>query len=166
MAANCKKDTTTPLPPATHISAFTFGCKVDGKIYTARGKEGLLVNEFVSYNLNSGDSTIYISARNTTSPNFSFDLFIHYLGNTGTYLMKSYPYQATFMDDSNGTIPGTDNTYTTTDTITGSVNVTYFNGIYKPYNIGTILAGTFQMDAVNGEGKVIHITEGRFDIGQ
>ena len=158
MAANCKKDTTTPLPPATHTSAFTFGCKVDGKVYTASGKEGsFIVREFVRYTF-FADSTIYIYARNTTNPNFSFDLTFHYLGNTGTYLMKSYPYQATFMDDSNGTIPGSDNTYTTTDSTIGSVTITYLNG--------GILAGTFQMDAVNGEGKVVHITDGRFDIGQ
>jgi hypothetical protein len=154
------------LPPETHVGAFTFGCKVDGKIYTASGKGGLLTDQHVLYNLNSIDSIIYISARNTTNPNFSFDLTIHYSDTMGTYLMKTYPCEGIFNDDSNGSIPGSSNTYSTTDTNIGSITIKYFNGSYNLYNIGTILAGTFEMNAVNSDGKVIHITEGRFDIGQ
>ncbi len=57
------------------------------------------------------------------------------------------------------------NSYYTTDIYTGSIAIKYFNGTFMPINLGTLLAGTFEMDAVNGEGKVIHIAEGRFDIG-
>ncbi len=40
-AASCKKNKTEEqLPPETHEGKFTFGCKVDGKIYTASGKGG------------------------------------------------------------------------------------------------------------------------------
>ena len=39
--AGCKKNKNEEqLPPETHVGAFTFGCKVDGKIYTASGKIG------------------------------------------------------------------------------------------------------------------------------
>lgn len=166
LSASCKKiSTQEQLPPETHVGAFTFGCKVDGKIYTAIGKDGLLTDQHVLYNFSSIDSLIYISARNTTNPNFSFDLTIHYSDTLGTYLMKTYPYEGVFNDDSNGTIPGTSNTFTTSNTYFGKVNIKYFNGKFNPPMFATVLAGTFEMDAINGEGKVIHITEGRFDIG-
>ncbi len=166
-APNCKKtNTKEQLPPETQEGKFTFGCKVDGKIYTASGMGGLLSNQHISYNLITSDSSIYISARNTNNPNFSFDLTIHYLGTLGTYLMKTYPYEGIFSDYSNGTIPGALNIFTTADSYIGKVTIKYFNGSYKPYNKGTIMAGTFEMDAVNGNGKIIHITEGRFDVGQ
>ncbi len=166
-APGCKKNKTEEqLPPETHVGAFTFGCKVDGKIYTASGKDGLLISEYVDYSFNSIDSIIYISAVNTKNPKFSFDLTIHYLDSIGTYAMKTYPYEGIFNDNSNGSLPGPSNTFTTSDNHIGYMSIKYFNGVYAPYNQGTILAGTFEMDALNGEGKVIHITDGRFDIGQ
>lgn len=165
--SSCKKNPTQNalLPPETHERKFTFGCKVDGKVYAARGREGLLASEHVSYSFSTSDRSINIFAGNTKSK-FSIELIIKYLGNPGIYLMKIYPYRGTFYDDSNGTIPGASNTFTTTENYTGKVTIKYFNGSYAPYNKGTILSGTFEMEAVNGNGKVIHITEGRFDIGQ
>jgi hypothetical protein len=166
-SASCKKTSTQQqLPPETHEGKFTFGCKVDGKIYTASGKDGLLTSQYVSYGLISSDSSIYISARNTNNPNFGLTMKIHYLGQIDSYIMKTYPYEGKFSDNSNGSIPGSSNTFTTTDNYNGSINIKYFNGSYSPYKEGTILSGTFEMEAINGEGKVIHITEGRFDIGQ
>lgn len=164
-ALSCRKNVEEQLPPETHEGNYTIGFKVDGKVYTASGKGGLLASEHVIYSFSTSDSSINIFAGDTKSK-FSIELIIKYLGNPGIYLMKTYPYQGTFYDDSNGTIPGTSNTFTTTDNYTGKVTVKYFNGSYAPYNKGTILSGTFEMDAVNGNGKVIHITEGRFDIGQ
>ena len=40
------------------------------------------------------------------------------------------------------------------------MNIKYFTA-----SVGGILAGTFEMNAINGNGKIIRITEGRFDIG-
>jgi len=169
-SASCKKTTTQEqLPPETHEGKFTFGCKVDGKVYTASGKGGILSFDHVFYSLVSTDSSIHIFAGSTSSTKnkFSVSFTIKYTGQTGIYIMKTYPYQGIFSDNSNGTIPGSSNTFTTTDNYMGKINIKYFGGEFiPPYNLGTVLAGTFEMDAVNGEGKVIHITEGRFDIGQ
>lgn len=168
-AASCRKNNTEEqLPPETREGKFTFGCKVDGKVYTARGKGGLLATDHVYYNLIPADSSINIGTGTTSSAKNRFSIFftIKYTGGIGTYLMKTYPYQGIFSDESNGNIPGGTNTFTTNDTYIGKINIKYFNGSYSPFNKGTILSGTFEMDAVNGNGKVIHITEGRFDIGQ
>lgn len=56
------------------------------------------------------------------------------------------------------------NTFKTSDVNIGELNIKYFDGIILPHNTGTILSGTFEMEVVNKEGKVIHITDGRFDI--
>ena len=41
-ASSCKKtNTEEQLPPETHEGKFTFGCKVNGVVYTARGKGGM-----------------------------------------------------------------------------------------------------------------------------
>jgi hypothetical protein len=48
ISSSCTKNTPAPaeeqLPPETHVGAYTFGCKVDGKIYTASGSGGLLAS--------------------------------------------------------------------------------------------------------------------------
>lgn len=168
-ALNCKKiSTEEQLPPETHEGKFTFGCKVDGKIYTASGKGGLLASEHVYYSIGSADSSIAISAASTgdIKNKFHIHLTIKYSGTPGIYLMKTYPYEGSFYDDSNGSLPMGSNTFTTSNTYIGKINIKYFNGQFTPYVLATIFAGTFEMDAVNANGKVIHITEGRFDIGQ
>ncbi len=166
--ASCKKESTKiteeQLPPETQTGAYTFGCKVDGKIYTASGKEGLLATQYVYYNIRSSDSSINVGVSNSKT-NFNFHFSIKYLGATGIYLAKTYPYIASFQDNANGSIPGSSNVYETNDNNIGKVNIKFFNGSLSPVQPGNILAGTFEMDAVNANGKVIHITEGRFDIG-
>ncbi len=168
-ASSCKKNKTTEqLPPETQEGKFTIGFKVDGKIYTANGKGGLLSSEHVYYSLISTNNSIYISASNTSDlkPKFNLSLSINYKDKHGLYEMKNYPYHGDFMDTKDGTISGGVTNFTTSDAYIGKVNIKYFNGSYSPYSSGTILSGTFEMDAVNSEGKVIHITDGRFDIGQ
>ena len=47
-ASSCKKQNTEPqLPPETQKGANTLGFKIDGKVYTASGKSGLLATEYV-----------------------------------------------------------------------------------------------------------------------
>ncbi len=160
--AGCKKNKNEEqLPPETHVGAFTFGCKVDGKIYTASGKiggfGGLNLNpQYANYSFRPLDSIIDISPRNySTNLRVEFDFTFQYRNSPGTYILKTY--EGSFFDGRNS--------YYTTNIYTGSITIKFFNGSYTPINLGTILAGTFEMNAVNGEGKVIHITEGRFDIG-
>lgn len=159
-ANSCKREQPIgkQLPSETHTGAFTFGCKVDGKVYTAKGKGGLLANQHVIYGYYS-DSSISIYVGNTQSK-FNFYFTVKYEGYTGIYLCKASPYSGTFYDNANGTIPGASNTYKTDNANIGKVNIKYFNTA-----AGSILSGTFEMDAINANGKVIHITEGRFDIG-
>jgi hypothetical protein len=165
ISSSCKKNTPTnteeQLPPETHIGANTFGCKVDGKVYIASGSGGLLASQKVRYNYVGSDSSINIFASNSESK-FNFRISINYLGAIGIYLTKAYPYTGTFYDDSNGTLPNNSNIYETNISNIGRVNIKYFYGSSSPMNG---VSGTFEMEAVNANGKVINITEGRFDIG-
>ncbi len=166
-AASCKKEEKGPqLPPETHTGAYTFGCKVDGKIYTAKGQGGLLATQKVAYSYISSDSTFYLYAVNAIDNKFSISLQFKCFELNKNCILSQFPNQGIFQDDSNGTLPGTNNIYKTTTTSTGFVKIKYFDGTFSPGNFGTYVSGTFEMDAVNGNGKIIHITEGRFDAGR
>ncbi len=148
------------LPPETSSGEFTFGCKVDGKIYKVHGRDGLLAMEFVDYYIYPPDSTIHITVINSyTEKDFRFYFDIHYTGSNGIYQLKSYPYR----NRANIQI-GREN-YSTSFEHTGWVNIKNFNGQLGTPLSPSNLSGTFEMEAVNDKGKVVHITEGRFDIG-
>ncbi len=168
--ASCKKDnakiTEEQLPPESQTGAFTIGFKVDGVVYTATGKGGLLADQKVNYSYFSSDSTFDITANGLKAKKYTIHLVFKCFAVNSNCLLTSAPFEATFYDDSNGTIPGSSNTYTTNIINTGSVLIKYFNGTFYPGNFGTIVAGVFEFNAANANGKVIHITEGRFDIGR
>lgn len=160
-ASGCKKDNTTTeeqLPPETQTGAFTIGFKVDGKVYTARGKDGLLANQFVWGGRYLSDSSIKIGASNMEQK-FSFNLSVRYNGNLGILYSSSYPYDGLFQENTTGTVPGNSNTYYTDNLNVAKLNLKYLNTT-------EICSGTFEMEAKNANGKIIKITEGRFDIGR
>ena len=158
------------LPSETSVGAYTIGFKVDGKVYETSGKVGqLLGSGSVSYNYfaYTTDHSIYINARRSAGDNkFEIRLKIPFKDTIGTYLLTD-DYKGTFYlggspnpnDKSGASIYETNNIYT------GKVKISYFDGKPVPYYSGRILAGTFEMKAVNMNGKIIQITDGRFDIG-
>ncbi len=167
--ASCRK-VQDNLPSETAVGAYTIGFKVNGTVYTANGKVGQLLNDgSVSYNYSNytTDHSIFIRARRNAGDNkFEIWLAIPYKDTIGTYLLMN-DYKGTFFlggnpnpnDQSGASI------YTTNNVYTGKVNISYFDGTPVPYYPGRILAGTFEMKGVNKNGKVIQITDGRFDIG-
>jgi hypothetical protein len=159
--SSCKKNipvnTEEQLPPETQTGANTFGCKVDGKIYTAKGKDGLLSTQYVFGGASNSQASFNIGASNTNQK-FNLSLTVNYGGSLGILFTSAYPYEGNFQANSNGTIPGGSNTFTTDSFNIGKVNLKYLGN--------NIVAGTFEMDAINTNGKIIHITKGRFDIGR
>ena len=168
-ANSCKKDKTATeeqLPPETQTGAFTIGFKVDGKVYTAKGTGGLLSDESVSYSYFSSDSTFYIEASKSIENKFGIYLTFKCFTLNSPSILNTFPFEANFQDKSNGTAPGGTNSFNTNTNNIGYVTLKFFNGTFNPGNFGTIVSGTFDFYAINGNGKVIHITEGRFDIGR
>jgi hypothetical protein len=161
ISSSCTKNNPAPaeeeLPPETQTGANTFGCKVDGKIYTAKGKDGLLSTQYVFGGASNSQASFNIGASNTNQK-FNFSLTVNYVGSLGILLTSAYPYEGNFQDNSNGTIPGGLNSFPTDSLNIGKINLKYLSS--------NIASGTFEMDAKNANGKIIHITEGRFDIGR
>jgi len=82
-----------------------------------------------------------------------------YLGSLGIYEMAGeYPYRAYYFNKDNGTAVTGASEFKTDSLHKGAVAVTFYDT--------NILAGTFWFDAVNENGQVIHVTDGRFDISQ
>jgi hypothetical protein len=67
-----------------------------------------------------------------------------------------YPYWGYYFYYPDGTVPTGSTEYHTDSTHTGTVTVTHYTK--------TFTSGTFAFDAINGDGDVVHITDGRFDI--
>ena len=166
--ASCTK-TQDVLPSETHVGSNTIGFKVNGKVYTASGNlRQLLSFGYVDYNTEQIDSSIFIKAANTTGDNkFEIWLSIKYRDTVGAYLLTDGSYKGTFFLGGNPSPddPSGSNIYYTNVLYTGTVTIKYFDGKFTPYNDGTILSGTFEMDGENKSGTIIHVTEGRFDIG-
>lgn len=110
------------------------------------------------------DSSVIIAADNRDQK-FNLFLVVRYNNLTGLNYTSKYPYEGFFIAESDGTIPVASNIYNTNNVYKGIVNVKFSNGSLDPLRSSTIVSGTFEMEAINGEGKVIKLTDGRFDIG-
>lgn len=111
------------------------------------------------------DTAIRIGAENSVQK-FSFVLRVRYSSLIGLNFTEQYPYEGLFINESDGTVPAGSNAYNTNNNYKGVVNVKFSNGSLNPLLGSTIISGTFEMQAVNNQGKVIKITDGRFDIGR
>lgn len=155
--AGCKKEDTSPqLPAVTHKGANTFGCKIDGEVFVTSGKSyrgsltGVAAIPYIS-------TAWYIEGRNGSKHiTLQFDYNSHPIV-PGTFTMAGiYPYIGYYFYYPDGTVPTGSTEYDTDSAHTGTVTVTDYTTTYA--------SGTFAFDAINGDGKVVHITEGRFDI--
>jgi hypothetical protein len=166
-SSNCIKNGTyqAQLPPETQTGANTLGFKIDGKVYTASGKSGLLSNQYVYGGGPNSDTSIVIRAHNREQ---KFDLLIkvQYSGTNGIHLTSEYHFTGMLQLNSNGTIPTGNDVYNTNSFYKAKVNIKYCNGSINPLRTGTIVSGTFEMEAINSDGKIIKLTDGRFDISQ
>ena len=164
MLTACKKKESKPdLPPATQTGANTFGCYIDGKpyaIWDGDPKDDWTYPNHTSIDDYFNDYSLFISIKND-SPRWWFALKINLSQNIdGAYYSKGWPYYTTFKDaDVNGSIPLPSNLYETNDSNYLTVHLT------KSIT-GKQYSGTFSGTMKNDEGKIITITDGRFDIGK
>lgn len=139
LASACTKDNMDELPPATQVGANTFGCKINGVVYSCTGLKNpnsILTMEGIYYfeEINYAHITALIykpEKRNFFDFDFDFKTGIYRNGikvNTGNILLNSDSYVMI--------------TNYTTD----------------------IISGTFQMDVEFDDGEIWNITDGRFDI--
>ncbi len=158
----CKDDddNTTPtnpidlLPPATQIGANTAGCLVDGEIFLPT--DNLVLNFLDGENFQLG-----LSNRNDDD---LFDILIS-LDNIDIQLNESFLINTEFSNNTrtgeyviNVESPPSPNYYSTTSSVTGELTITYhdFDNAF--------MSGTFWFDAVNSNGEIVEIRDGRFDV--
>jgi hypothetical protein len=160
----CKKKEDKPiLPPATQTGANTFGCYVDGKpyaIFEGDPKDDWYNPDRVIFDDFNNINKLFISVQKD-NPRWWFDIEIDLSQNiNGAYYSKGWPFYSEFKDaDGNGSIPLPSNLYKTNDSNYLTVHIT------KSIT-GKQYSGTFSGTMKNDAGKVITITDGRFDIGK
>ena len=166
----CDKDddhTTKPidlLPPATQTGENTVGALVDGEAFLPKGG-GLTSNKncyyqfigggyhfLLRFSIFTGDSaqSIRVGTKNAT------------IEEGGVYNLNAKPF---YTESENGrgggysTIDATEEKYYyTTPSVTGELHITKLN--FENH----IVSGTFWFDAVNEEGEMVEVREGRFDM--
>ncbi len=147
------------LPTATQTGANTFGCLVDGKAFTPKyswGSDGLQV--YYQYLDNAHHFNIGADRKDGTaitdieirSHGIELEEKKYEMGEFGSMGFFGAEYTV-FVG--NGEIL----TYKTTKIIKGEITFTRFDVINQ------IASGTFWFDAINKDGKVVQVREGRFD---
>lgn len=149
----CSKD---KLTKATQKGANTFSCKIDGKVFKPSESGGLFGSPpITAYNLHYNGFTLLASFYETDNGQIPKDVVInlYYLQSTGTYDLGVYPNAIFRYSYAYGPEYHTNNTYT------GQVNITRCDTINKIYS------GTFFFKAIDDStGKVVNVTDGRFDV--
>ncbi|MEO6832120.1 MAG: DUF6252 family protein [Chitinophagaceae bacterium] len=158
---SCKKASTpdplAQLPAASHNGANTLGCLVNGKAFVVNvGQANWNHPLGVSFGAISNGSW-YISGN--LSPEY---LQISFDGNSnskriGTYMLgNNSATQGSYSNPQNGMAILGNTEFTTNSTLTGAITIDYFEN--------NIASGTFNFDAANDSGVVVHITNGRYDM--
>lgn len=144
------------LPPPTQTGANTAGCLVNGEVFLPGGRsigsgsvlkaqyvfdDGRYIFGVSINNLRDGNKMVMIESKNDE------------LEEGETYIMNQYSDISTtgfYLNGSTG--------YSTTDEVTGEFTISKFDESRR------ILSGTFWFDAINNEGEIVQIREGRFDV--
>ena len=146
------------LPQATQIGANTAGCLVNGEAFLPNN--GSVIPLSCDY-LDGEDFTLKISNE------INNDLFTILISIYNTPLQVGQTYELNTMFETNAksgeyfinTSPSpSPNYYSTTPTVIGELTITHhdFDNAF--------LSGTFWFDAINSNGEIIEVREGRFDM--
>jgi len=155
----CKKDEPViepikQLPAATQRGANTGGCLVDGQAFLPNRKDltlhyldGEYLSLFMSKKISGSYYIVatYVSARLEVGKTYQLTELFGSDTNTGEYVIST-------------TSPPDPRYYSTSPSVTGEVTITAHN-FDKAF-----LSGTFWFDAVNINGEIVEIREGRFDM--
>jgi hypothetical protein len=157
------------LPPATQTGANTFGCLIDGQAWIPNGTGGFMPSPAINGGY-LGDSPKYgVNIWTYQRDGKLLEVYVEKVEKTGRYELNFdtetspnlvYPKSYGYYSIRNAT-PATSSSYVTTSQVVGYVNFTVADTVMGK------LAGTFEFDAIDkNSGKIIKITNGRFDINQ
>ncbi|MBP6127428.1 hypothetical protein [Flavobacterium sp.] len=152
------------LPPATQTGANTAGCLVNGVAFLPKGY--FTTGNLVCYYIDGKDFTLGIRESIIQGGNenirtiliSSFNQNLH--DNVGvTFPLIEYGANSKSGEYVINAVASPDpGYYSSNSIITGEFKITYHN-----YN-NAILSGTFWYDAINSNGEIVKVREGRFDM--
>ena len=147
------------LPPITHTGENVMACRVNGHVIIAAENSADIANPTtVRFSSAPDNELIYIGGV-FISPRYDIEISFKYQDTLGVYpIIDKYPYFGYFWDYTKSVSANDSNQFFPDKVHTGSINVLY--------NDGNIISGTFAFDGINRKGKVVHITDGRFDIAK
>ncbi len=142
------------LPPMTKTGEGTIGCLINGEVFKPGGSQFSGPTQQVSYDFVNGGYSFGLSANNRNS-NENLRIFIRnqVIKENGKYILKT--------DEENSNVAEYENnfvSYKTDEINSGEIKFINFD------DINGIVSGTFWFDAINEEGEVVEIREGRFDM--
>ncbi|CAN5282542.1 hypothetical protein BH23BAC2_BH23BAC2_26840 [soil metagenome] len=147
------------LPPATQTGANTAGCLVNGKLLVPKGERFLtgsvLFNQYVFHN----DQYLFsLSITDRTGDLLRTVKFV-YRGSM-LEINKTYHLEKRSSESSGEYLieAGLIDAFITTEEITGKFKITHLD------ETKNIISGTFWFDAINNEGEIVQVREGRFDV--
>lgn len=151
MCVNCLSFDIKPekeLPPATQEGKNTIGFLVDSEVWVPKHSFS-----FPAMNGFYESGSLYLRANRGNKTQFGID---HgYITGLGTFPLTASDsaklINAFFYIDGKGR-------YTTSFTSDGELNITKLDTLQK------IISGTFYFDAINEEGEIVEIRDGRFDL--
>ncbi|MCH4824567.1 DUF6252 family protein [Gramella lutea] len=174
-STNDDDGTNSDLPEITSEGAYTFGCKINGQVFLPKNDQGCLncgspnpLRLGYSQDRENDEYHLSVIARNDINGDASINLDL--------YLDE--PLEERVYDLSESYIPSIDRTwpnasssiyreisgetinsyFKTTSEVTGTLEIIEINESER------FIAGIFQFQAINEEGKVLNFTDGRFDI--
>ena len=162
LTASCSKENTCDdpidcLPPITQIGANTAGCLVDGKLFMPGG-QGLNTGPVfkAQYNFSENDESVFgLSIRNLTSGGSKMMLIR--IRNKKLFEGEIYELKSE-SSNSFGSYNDRFNVFVTKDEHGGELIISRIDMEKR------IVSGTFWFDAVNNDGEVVQIRNGRFDV--
>lgn len=149
---SCNKE---KLPKATQAGRNTFGCKIDGIVFKPYYTGGLFNNVQV---LGGGNNPDYGFGINATNQKTDQSIYIEftYLTDPGTYQLRQYPYRGIYEAGVQNANYGW---YQTDSVNTGELIITRCD------NANGIYSGRFSFTCKDpNTGKIVRVTDGRFDI--
>jgi len=171
ITSSCKKYNGSSLPPATQTGANTFGCLINGKVFTPGGGDGLsggnlgAIFEYAYITPGIRNPTGFVFAVsgvdernscNVTSIGFGFDSVI--IPEQNSYILQTRKAGSGGGQYVYGTCSGVSEEFMTSDLVTGQLYITRFD------ETNQIASGTFWFNVLGNNGDTIKITDGRFDV--
>ena len=161
---SCRKPMPPMLPPITDTGANTFGCLVDGKVWLPNGAPFSLIKPKRCNYYQKYFSMQMIRAGGDPHDYFTFNCYP--VTHDTTITIKNEP-DSTYSDpypefwfDKYYKESSSDEHFVPVDQYSGQLTFSKFD------TVNYIFSGTFWFDAVDTvTGKVVHVTEGRFDLG-